>query len=82
MKHVAQLLANRRAWTGGDTPPRVWGNANRRRDWHLVRVVWFREQIREWAGFWREPVPLCVARIFWNRASLDAWRTMTEAWGR
>ena len=64
------------AWTGGDGPtPEVRRNA----DYRYLRPMFFREQVRECGGLdlWAcaGTSALERARIFWNAASLDAWRT-------
>ena len=80
MNHTIQTSAgtfSRRAWTGGDTAP----SGERRRNpvfRELVRFF-FREQLAECGGmdFWKCAGTGSVerARIFWNRAMHDAWRT-------
>jgi hypothetical protein len=69
----------RRAWTGGDVPI-VTSEATRA--FKELRSAFFRESLRECGGLdlWK-----CAGtgsservRIFWNRASLDAWRTLTN----
>lgn len=66
---------SRKAWTGGDTPPAKYREACYR----AIRSDLFREQVRECGGL---DLWVCAgtsalerARIFWNRARLDAWRT-------
>lgn len=70
----------RRTWTGGDTPPP--GLAHESEAYRSIRSFYFQEALVECGGLdlWK-----CAgtgsmerARIFWNRASLDAWRTLTE----
>ena len=90
---------NRRAWTGGDTPPP--GFRNRCPDYRRLVTAFFREQLQQCGGLdlWKFHSPRreegdrlvtssatftgtgCIerARIFWNRARLDAWRTYTES---
>lgn len=74
-------LSNRRAWTGGDKPPQRF----RRRDPNYRRLVtfFFREQLQQCGGldFWKGAGTSSLerARIFWNRARLDGWRTYTES---
>ena len=36
----------------------------------------FRTDAREWSRYWREPLPLDVARILWNRARGDAYASI------
>lgn len=68
----------RHAWTGGDTPP----PGERRHNPAFRRLVslFFREQLRECGGLdlWAcaGTSALERARIFWNRARLDGWRTL------
>lgn len=66
----------RRAWTGGKSNYR----AIRHRDFGWLRRWFFREQIRECGGLdlWAcaGTSALQRARIFWNRASLDAMATL------
>jgi len=73
-------LANRKAWTGGDVPSRQ--DIRRYRKLRELRSLFFKEQIQECGGldFWAcaGTSSLERARIFWNRAKLDAWRTLTN----
>lgn len=67
-----------RAWTGGDSP----GPEDKSGEaYRLVRRSLFREQLKECGGLdlWKCAGTSCMerARIFWNRASLDAWRTVS-----
>lgn len=71
---------NRRAWTGGDVPPE-----NERRYNPVFRELvraFFRESLTECGGLdlWKCAGTSSMerARIFWNQARLDAWRTFTE----
>jgi hypothetical protein len=70
------------AWTGGDTP-RTADIADRTAPVFLaMRSALFREQLATWrnangAG----SLDVDTARIFWNRARLDAWRSYTESKG-
>lgn len=70
----------RRAWTGGDTAP-----AGLRHQSAMYRTLvsgFFRESLQECGGldFWKcaGTSALERARIFWNRAKLDGWRTFSE----
>jgi len=70
----------RRAWTGGDTPP---DNEFNRNPYYAALVRWFfREQVKDCLGldYWAcaGTTALQRARIFWNRARLDAWRTWID----
>ena len=71
-------LYSRFAWTGGDIPPKGLRFKPYR---ELVRA-YFREQIAECGGLdlWTCAGTSCLdrSRIFWNRARLDAWRTLRE----
>lgn len=69
----------RYTWTGGDTPPKGFKNP----DFLALRRFFWREQLAQ-AGpldYWAcaGTSALERARIFWNRARLDAWRTFTES---
>lgn len=70
----------RRAWTGGDTPPPSERRRNHR--YALLVRAFFREQLKECGGLdlWKCAGTSAMerARIFWNRAKLDAWRTWTD----
>ena len=76
-------IPERRAWTGGDTPQRavVLADTPTGRLYRYVRRVFFWEQLRDWRSFWGDMPNLDTARIFWTRASLDAWRTLTDSQG-
>jgi hypothetical protein len=69
---------NRRAWTGGDSAPRGF----RCKEYRQLRSAYFREQIADCGGLdlWAcaGTSPLERARIFWGRASCDAWRTVNS----
>lgn len=66
------------AWTGGESPPK------RCRDslYRATRSAYFREQVADSGGLdlWAcaGTSPLERARIFWNRASGDAWATVSR----
>lgn len=82
MKTILNLtVSNRRAWTGGDVPPA--GFRRRCADYRALVSAMFQEQVRDCLGldFWAcaGTSALERARIFWNRAVLDAWRTYTES---
>lgn len=65
------LTVQRCAWTGGDVPPRDWFlDAHHRA---LCRAF-FRESASYVTGM--GPLGLSVWRVLWNRAKLDAWRTL------
>jgi hypothetical protein len=66
-----------RTWTGGSTPT----NADKAKpEFRALRSELFREQLRQCGGldFWKCAGTSCIerARIFWNRATLDAWATL------
>lgn len=69
---------SRHAWTGGDKPPRRYGCA----DFRAVRRVYFREFVADCGGLnlWEcaGTTALDRARIFWNQARLNAWRTVSR----
>jgi hypothetical protein len=70
---------DRAAWTGGDTPPR----RHRGRDYRAIRREYFREFVRDCGGLglWAcaGTTALGRARLFWNQARLNAWRTVERA---
>jgi hypothetical protein len=68
----------RTAWTGGDTPPKGFNDPY----FKGLRKQFFRELLKDCGGLdlWE-----CAgttrwerARIFWNQATLNAWRTLKE----
>lgn len=74
-------------WTGGDTPIKSVRRNNR--VFRELRIQFFREQVAECGGLnlwdfkdeqgkrgYPGTSPLERARLFWNRATLDAWRTI------
>lgn len=70
-------IIKRIAWTGGDTPTR---QQKQNRKFKNLRSDLFREQVRECGGL---DLWVCAgtsalerARIFWNRATLDAHATL------
>src|SRR5438093_7163350 len=73
---------SRVAWTGGDTPT---SEVRRNADYRYLRRMFFREQVRECGGLdlWAcaGTSALERARIFWNAATLDAWRTFSSHGG-
>lgn len=73
---TVKLSVPRRAWMGGDTPPA--DEARRNPIFRALRRAFFREQISD-LGYLGLRFGLSHARIFWNRARLDAWRTWTES---
>ena len=68
-------ILERVEWTGGDAPPKNFKHSIFRE----VRSYLFKEQLRECGGLelWKcaGTSSLQRARIFWNRATLAAWRT-------
>lgn len=68
---------HRRAWTGGDWPTKEQRSGRAFKD---VRTALFREQVAECGGLdlWAcaGTSALERARIFWNRATADAHRTV------
>jgi hypothetical protein len=74
------MASPRRAWTGGSTPsPRLWGSNKAYRA--LTRKL-YREQVKDSGGldFWACAGTSAMerARLFWNRARLDAWATIRD----
>jgi hypothetical protein len=67
----------RRAWTGGDVPPQ--GEYLRNPAYAAIVQYYFREQVADCLGldYWAcaGTSALQRARIFWNRAKLDGWRS-------
>jgi hypothetical protein len=67
----------RHAWTGGDTPD---ATAKSNPNYLALRSLMFREMVQECGGLdlWEcsGTSSLERARILWNRATLDAWRTI------
>ena len=70
----------RHAWTGGDVPRRglVLASTPLGRRYRAIRHDFFREQLMDWRSGWGDLPDRDTRAIFWNRASLDAWRTLTE----
>ena len=68
---------NRHAWTGGDTPTPGLRRSNAK--FRSLVSFFFQEQLVECGGldFWKCAGTSSMerARIFWNRAILDAWAT-------
>ena len=68
-------IVDRHAWTGGDTPPKRFADAR----FCEIRRIYFRELVglSGGLGFWEcaDTTALERARIFWNQATLNAWRT-------
>jgi len=68
----------RYAWTGGDTPPARYGDPVFR----AIRSIYFREFAADCGGLGRWECAgtsaLERARIFWNQATLNAWRTSSS----
>lgn len=58
-----------RAWTGGQSPvvcPLV----------RQLRTAFFREQVEEWRAFWEDNPDAPTLRLFFNRATHDAFATL------
>lgn len=72
----------RHAWTGGDTPPVRF----RHPVFKALRKAFFREHLSICGGLdlWEcaGTSSLERARIFWNQATLDAWRTFQRHQGK
>lgn len=71
-------IPNRKAWTGGDIPPTGLRRTNEA--YRRLVSLFFREQLKECGGLdlWKCAGTSSMerARIFWNRAKLDAWRSL------
>jgi hypothetical protein len=76
--------SQRCAWTGGDPPPPGLRRANAK--FRAVVSYYFQEQLAECGGLdrWQcaGTTSMERARIFWNRAMLDAWATVRVNPGR
>lgn len=79
----------RRAWTGGDSPKKGFYFLPENAEYRKLVSKFFKEQLRECGGldlwkFGRTTDPnhgttsMERARIFWNRAKLDAYATMFQ----
>jgi hypothetical protein len=70
------LTYNRRAWAGGDTPPK----GHKCPEFKALRAAFFRDYLSECGGLdlWEcaGTSALDRARIFWGNSTLDAWRTL------
>lgn len=70
----------RHAWTGGDSAPKGFRRENK--EFRELVSAFFREQLEECGGldYWKCAGTSSMerARIFWNRAMGDAWRTLTS----
>ena len=70
---------SRHCWTGGDTPTK---EDKAGRLFRALRRRFFREYVGECGGLdlWKCAGTGSIerARILWNRADLDAWRTLTH----
>lgn len=69
----------RHVWTGGDTPPANFRNPH----FIALRRFFFREDLKLCGGLdlWKCAGTSSMerARIFWNAANLNAWRTLTRS---
>jgi len=77
----AWLGAYRRiAWTGGDVPRRglCLANSPYGRQYRYFRHSFFREQLCDWREYWGDMPNRDTRKIFCNRASIDAWATLTR----
>lgn len=74
---------NRHAWTGGDTPPKPFQHTTQSASFKSLRRLMFRELLAICGGLdlWQHAGTSALdrTRIFWNQASLDAWRTLQSA---
>ena len=63
-------------WTGGDEPDSYW---NMPLAYRQCVSAEFRDQLKDYREVWGKNDPsLGAARIFWNRAKLDAWRAWSS----
>lgn len=62
-----------KAWTGGDVPT-VFETG---KAFIAVRGQLYREQWHDFVTYWYEAPGPDVRKVFWSRASSDAWRTVT-----
>lgn len=69
------------AWTGGDVPRRgiVLSDTTFAKWYRYIRHLYFREQLDTWREYWGDLPKQDTNRIFWNRASLDAWATLRHS---
>ena len=78
MKTIDQIKTPRIAWTGGSTPNRETRRKNNH--FRFLRKMFFCEQVADCGGLdlWAVAGTSALerARIFWNRATLDAWATV------
>jgi len=78
---MLQLTHYRRiAWTGGDVPCRGIKIADtpNGRMYRKLRHDYLREQLTLWVQYWHDMPDRYTRKIMWNRASLDAWATLTR----
>jgi hypothetical protein len=78
---VNGITYQRRAWTGGDTPRPDALIPEARNAFGGIRCQLYREQWREYVGYWYEAPGSDVRQTFWRRATYDAWRTITVYYG-
>ena len=68
----------RKAWTGGNIPPKPFCKISP--DFCEIRSFLFQDQVKDSGGLdlWScaGTSALDRARIFWGRATLDAWATL------
>lgn len=71
------FVYSRRAWTGGDAAPANFRRENK--TYRRLVSAFFRESLSECGGLdlWKAAGTGSMerARIFWDRAKLDAWAT-------
>lgn len=68
------------AWTGGDVPRRgiTLADSPYGRQYRSIRHELFREALTDWRDYWHDLPDRDTRKILWNRASLDAWATLTR----
>lgn len=62
------------AWTGGDRPPKHF----KAEPYLAKRKELFRSQLNDWVNYWGGVPAISIVRIFWRRATYDAWRSYTS----
>jgi len=64
------------AWMGGSTPPPdLYKNCQDYRD---LTLLFYEEQVSDFAEYWGDMPDQDTKKIFWNRATGDAWSTYRE----
>lgn len=71
------ITFDRYVWTGGDSQPKNIELLQCYSMFRELRREYFRESMVVNRAYWG-CVSMETVRILWNRARLDAWRTITE----